>query len=294
MVAPADAIGPCTRAEYGALLALLDQEFIFGKDRRLSLAQRFPAALDPERPQNILVARADGAVASALALKRFDWITAERSWHAAMIGLVYTRPDRRGRGGAGALLQEAQTRLARAGVEFAVLWTGQPGFYARSGWIGADCGVLGSAQGALAGPAPPAPAPDADSIARAEALRQRYAPQRVARDMASYATLPPPAEQIELLLEDGAYALVGRRQTHGYLYELVGAPDAWAALWSRLGARYRALTLNLRQDTPLQRWLSAQAAIDWQPQRLAMWLPLTAPARTAPFSDWYIPFLDRI
>jgi predicted N-acetyltransferase YhbS len=294
MVAPADAIAPCTGAEFEALLARLDQEFIFGKGRRLSLAQRFPEVLDPARPQNLLVVREHGLAASALALKRFDWITPGRSWRAAMIGMVYTRPERRGRGSAGALLQAAQQSLAREGVEFAVLWTTQPGFYARLGWIGADCGVLGSLEAAGADPAPRPAAPDAAAIARAEALRRRYAPQRVARSAASYAALPPPAEQLELLIEGEACALLGRRGQQGYLYEFSGAPHAWPALWARLLARCRALTLNLQQDAAAQRWLSAQGAIRWQPQRLAMWLPLSAAARTARFSDWYIPFLDRI
>jgi predicted N-acetyltransferase YhbS len=294
MVAPAAAIAPCTRAEYEALLALLDQEFIFRKGRLLSLERRLPEALDRARPENILVAREHGTAASALTLRYFDWITPGRNWRAAMIGMVYTRPDRRGRGSASALLQAAQARLTREGVEFAVLWTAQPGFYARSGWIGADCGVLGSADTAGADPASAAVAPDAAAITLAEELRQRYAPQRVARSAASYAALPPPAEQLELLLENDACALVGRRERHGYLYEFIGAPDKYALLWSRLSARYRSLTLNQQQGTPSQRWLSAHAAIHWQSQQLAMWLPLSAPARMARFSEWYIPFLDRI
>lgn len=294
MVAPAPAIASCTGGDFDALLTLLDQEFIFGRGRRLSLKQRFPATLRPQHPENILLARMEDAVVSALAVKPFTWITPERRWHAAMIGLVYTRPDWRGRGTASALMRAAQAKLEQEGFDFAVLWTRQPGFYARLGWIGADCGMLGSVQAATPGVTPPQAAPDAADIAWIETLRPDYAPERAERSDMNYAAVMPPAERLELLRGDSAYAIVGCGDGHGYLYDMLGGAGELPALWATLAARYRTLWLNLQRGSAAERFLSARSGINWQPQQLAMWLPLAAAARGARFADWYVPFLDRI
>jgi len=180
MVEPAPSIAPCSSGEYDALLALLDLEFIFGKGRRLSLQQRFPAVLNRQRPQAILLAKAQNLIVSALAIKAFDWITPERSWRAAMVGMVYTRPEWRGRGMASVLLQAAQQRMRQESYDFAVLWTAQPDFYARLGWIGADCGVLGVAQTAAPAATQTAAAPDAAARRSGNADRRATARNRKA------------------------------------------------------------------------------------------------------------------
>ena len=294
MVAPRPTISSCGGGEFDALLPLLDQEFIFGKGRKLSLRQRFPDVLNRHRPQNILIASVEGGIASALATKPFAWITTGRRWRAAMIGMVYTRPGMRGQGTAGALMRATQTKLGQEGADFAVLWTSRPDFYARLGWSGIDSGILGSVRPALPdAPTAAMPAPTSD-INWIEALRSRHAPERAERTEKTYASLLPPAERLELLRGDNAYAIVGSSDGHAYLYEILGDAAELPALWARLAARYPTLYLNLQRGSPAECFLSAQAGIDWQAQRLAMWLPLTAAARNAPFADWYIPFLDRI
>ena len=285
---------PCGREEYDAALALLDQEFIFGRGRRLSLQRRFPAVFDRLHPQNIFLSHAHGAIVSALVIKPLVWITPDRTWRAAMIGMVCTRPDSRGMGSASALLQAAQARLAGEGFDFAVLWAAQPGFYARLGWLGADCGSLGTLKMTAHDTSETLPPPDAQAITFVESLRRRCAPERAERSDASYATLLPHAGQLELLRGDSAYAIVGRQGDHGYLYEMTGAAGEYATLWARLATRYRSLYLNVQHGSAAECFLSGHQGIEWRPQQLAMWLPLAAAARDAPFSRWYIPFLDRI
>ena len=284
----------CSVADFDALLPLLDQEFIFARGRRFSLQQRFPAALDRRHPQNIQLASIAGIIASALVTKPATWVTPERSWRAAMIGMVYTRPELRGRGTASALLRATQAKLAQEGFEFAMLWAAQPDFYNRLGWLGIDCGSLGSVHAAAPDASQAAMPPGAADIAWIEALRPQYAPERAERAENAYATLLPHANRVELLRGDAAYAIVGCDNGRGYLYEMLGDLGGLPALWTRLAARYPALYLNLRRGAPEQRFLSNQAGITWQPQRLAMWLPLSRAARAARFADWYVPFLDRI
>jgi len=154
--------------------------------------------------------------------------------------------------------------------------------------------MLGRMRTASPGAAVPAMPAPSSAIEWIEALRSRHAPERAERTEKTYASLYPPAERLELLRSDGAYAIVGSSDNQAYLYEILGDEAEFPALWARLAVRFPALYLNLRRGTPAERFLSAQPGITWQSQRLAMWLPLSATSRNTPYADWYIPFLDRI
>jgi predicted N-acetyltransferase YhbS len=291
MVAPA-LIRPCMPAELPALVGLLDEEFIFSKGRSVSLAQRFPTALHAENCSNILLACHGEEIAAAIAIKRFDWIAPERSWRGAMIGTVYTRPAERGKGLASQLLRAAEQRLRADGTAFAVLWTAQPDFYRRLGWTSSDCGVFGtyvSAGGTAAGCTPAAPG-------AVDALRLRSPGAHIRRDSASYRTLPPPAERLDMLASAAgtAYAIYGIQADRAYVYEFGGDPAAYAPLWQDICSDHRTIYINERRGGIAQQWLASIPGISWRDQALAMWLPLAEPACARHYADWYVPFLDRI
>ena len=201
------AIRAATPADLAQLLPLLDEEFVFAKGRRLSLAQRFPTRFAAERRAQQLLLAVDGQqIAAALAIRRFDWRDGEEIFSGAMIGAVYTRPPYRGQGLASRLLQEAAQRLRQEGVDFAVLWTDQPAFYARLGWQSADCGLLGSLKLAPSAPALPAGVhalPLSSAQAQVEALRRSCLPALTLRTPGDYRQLPLPADQF---IDQGAVA----------------------------------------------------------------------------------------
>ncbi|MBI2315609.1 MAG: GNAT family N-acetyltransferase [Betaproteobacteria bacterium] len=272
-------------------LALLDQEFIFSRGRTISLSIRFAGAVS-QPDARFLAARCDGRIESLLLLRPFRWITPALVYRAVMIGLVWTRPEVRGRGHAGALLAHAAQMLRAGSFDFAVLWTTRPEFYARAGWIAADCGVLGHRRGRAGATATH---DDARALWPAiHSLREAEGGERVARTPASYATLLAPATEHDAAIEGGAYALVGRAGATGYVYEIGGQIGGLPALWRSLCGRYGELFLNVRRSSPAHERLAAQPATAWQDQHLAMWLPLSARARAVHFHDWYIPFVDHI
>ena len=291
MVAPA-LIRPCTPAELPALVALLDEEFIFSKGRSVSLARRFPTVLQAQNCPNILLACRGEEIAAAIAVKRFDWIAPERNWHGAMIGMVYTRPAERGQGLASQLLRAAEERLRADGTDFAVLFTAQPEFYRRLGWTSADCGVFGTYTG-TGGSVAGCTAAHAGAI---EALRLRSPGAHMLRDSAGYRTLPLPAERLELLAspDGGSYAIYGVQADRAYVYEFGGAPSGYAALWQDICATARTVYINECRDSAAQQWLSNIPGIGWREQALAMWLPLADPDSERHYARWYIPYLDRI
>lgn len=291
MVAPVE-IRHCTPAELPALIALLDEEFIFFKGRSVSLAQRFPAALNAANCPNILLACRSADIAAAIVIKRFDWITPERSWRGAMIGMVYTRAAERGQGLASQLLRAAQEQLLADGTAFAVLFTAQPEFYRRLGWTTADCGVFGTYAGG-GGVAAGCTAAAPDVI---EALRVRGADPHLRRDSASYRTLPLPAERLEMRISpcQAAYAIYGVQAERAYVYEFGGAPSGYAKLWQDVCAAARTVHVNAHQGGALQQWLARVPGIAWREQKLAMWLALSEQDLARHFADWYVPLLDRI
>ena len=296
MVAPAR-IRPCAPEELPALVALLDAEFVFGKGRSISLARRFPALLGAANCRNVLVASRGEGIDACIAVKRFDWIAPGRSWRGAMIGLVYTRPAERGQGLATQLLRAAQEQLRAGGTAFAVLFTAQPAFYRRLGWIGADRGVFGTCSapaGSGAGGADTGCTPaDAQAI---EAMRTNAREARMARDETAYRALPLPAERLEKRASIGsaAYAIYGVRADDAYVYEFGGEASGYALLWQDICAGARRIHVNARRGSAAQRWLANLPGIAWREQALAMWLPLAEPASAAHFSEWYVPYLDRI
>lgn len=289
-------------ADLARLVPALDQEFVFGKGRQISLAQRFPGVYCAENADYIFVNGAS-EIASALVCKKFDLAHDGGHWCGAMIGAVYTRAQNRRAGLAGNLLAFAARTLAERAVDFAVLWTGRPAFYAAQGWQSADNGVLGEDNSAGAGgdidaEVTSVPAHSIDA-GRVERIRLNSRGGIAARSDADYRRLPLPAEAVELLLweaggERAAYALLGSHAETGILYEMTGHPDGFSPLWRAVRRGRARLLVNDENGSPSQRWLAQHAGLSWQPKPLAMWLPLSARIDMARMARWYIPYFDRI
>lgn len=286
------------------VLAPLDREFVFGKGRRISLARRFPTVYCADNAENIFLAEQENEVLSALACKRLNLQCAGRRRRGAMIGTVYTVPQRRGEGLASRLLERAAASLRDAGCEFAVLWTAKPAFYAHLGWLAADHGVLGEFNNDTQPDTPmrhvtrePAHACDSAHIER---IRGRWCECLTPRRADDYRQLPLPAEAVDLLLwrngtAQAAFALVGNANDGlGIVYELIGDADGFAALWSEAGRGYRRVLVNDVRGSPSQRWLARHTDLAWQEKPLAMWLPLAADLDMAQLVQWHIPYFDRI
>jgi len=294
-----------TAAEMPALCAMLDREFISDRGRTISLSRRFPSTLGIGNVDNILLALVAGETAAALLSRPFSWQFQGKRYKGAMIGAVCTGAAYRGQGLATLLLGYAASRFQEQGIEFAVLWSTQHGFYEKSGWICLDHGMFGdSGERNHVGSAlaevevrPLSPAEDS----RLDAISARYMPGKVARSLADWEQLPVPAERVDALLwkRDGkvaAYALAGRAGTTAFVYEMAGDEEGFSAIWRMLASSCARILVNDHPRHESCRWLSAHAGIAWENKRLAMWLPLSVELKAAPqtFADWYISYFDRI
>ena len=284
-------IAPCEGPERDTAIALLDGEFIHSRSRSVSLRERF-APVWASADSLLLAARSAHAIESLLLVRPFRCIAGGQTCRAAMVGLVWTRPESRGRGYGGALLRAAGERLAQQGYAFGALWSARPEFYARAGWIAADCGVLGRIRATASQPGPDQPIP-LEAWSDIEALRSAEGSPRVERAPASYRMLLPPSDRIETICLSRSYAIVGRHGTRAYLLDCGGPADD-SGLRNALRSRYAELWLNLRRDCPAHRALASEPSISWEAQRLACWLPLARGFDSSIFRNWYIPFFDRI
>lgn len=281
------AFSRCTSGELPALAAGLDEEFIVGRGRTLSLALRFPRELGVSSLEDVFVARESGTIVAAIVVKRFRWVVPEREYAGAMLGMVWTAPEKRGAGWGSQLLSHVGDALQQ-NADFAVLWTTNPAFYSRAGWISADHGCLGHIDGHGGKPAART-AIDFESI-RAIWRRQ---PQRVERDASWQPPLPPSAESLELFEGTAAYAIVGRREQTLYCYEMLGDDSGFARILDGMRASCTALYFNENAGSCAYAWLSRQG-IHWEKKPLAMWLPARKRDASGVCGDWYIPWLDRI
>jgi len=294
-------IHPCRADELERLIPLLDEEFIFGKGRSISLRQRFPTVFCLNNLHNIIVCTDGEQIVSALAMRQFDWREGDEIFKGAMLGAVYTHPARRGEGWASRLLGTAAMQLRESGVDFGVLWTGQPSFYARLGWEAADCSILAEVEPEeliLPPTGKVAHLSVGECSAPLEKVRQRCLNSMTLRRPEDYRQMPLPAENMDVLWceDEGrvAYALRGRKEDTGFLYELVGDEACFSALWREACRGYRQVYVNDRADSPSSRWLTNHAGITWKRKNLAMWLPLSKRLDMSRLRQWYVPYFDRI
>ncbi len=285
-----------------SVTSMLDEEFVFRKQRTLSFSRRFPGVFCPDNASNTFVVRDQERILSSVTVKRARLLFHRRVLEFAMVGGVCTMPDARGNGLASCILRHLGLVLAEEGVDFAVLWTTSPGFYERLGWQAADNSVFGT----LVRRFPKVSAPEVShgplvpqDMVLLEAIRACILPGRVIREAVDYQTIPLPAEEVERFAVEeasgwSAYALVGRLNDTGYVYEVVGETEALPSIWAAIGDAYQTVYVNDCAGSPSARWLDTQELVCFTPKNLAMWRIISSRIAMEQIQDLYVPFLDRI
>jgi GNAT superfamily N-acetyltransferase len=277
---------PLAPADLPELVSRLDAEFIGGRGRSVSLAARFPLLFDARNAGNIWTIRDAGCLAAALVIRRFTWIDGKRDYRAAMIGMVWTEQAQRGKGLASGLLEHA-AKVLKSDTDFAVLWTAQPDFYARLGWVRGDNASFGEINGSDR-----ARSGEPVAFERVRGLWEAQA-RRAVRGPDWNPPLPLPATSLEMFVADKAYAIAGRLGDKLYCHELCGDATDFPLVLDRLRESCKTLCFNERSGSAACVWL-AQSGVAWQTKPLAMWLPLRDGSGVDAARDWYVPWLDRI
>lgn len=278
-------------AEAPEAIELFDQEFIFSRGRSISFAQRFGDVFSV--PECFVVAGGVAAdMVGALLVRPFSWTDGAREWRGAMIGLVCTKAQFRGRGYAAGLLAAAEARCRALDLDFGVLWAVRDALYVGRGWVRSDRGMLGVQRGGQAGAVPVPPSAAENLVSAAHALHEVREGPRVNRRLSNYRHLLPPAEHVAVVVEGDSFALCGCHNRTGYVYDIVGTSRDMPGLWRRLAAQFGDIYVNVEMGTSAHRWLEAHAGLEWSKQSLAMWKLLRPDP--IPFAAWHVPFMDRI
>jgi predicted N-acetyltransferase YhbS len=129
---------PASPAEFAEALDFIDRVFRPGQKGRFFFQRNYPHAYQPQYAGRILLVRDQGAIAGCLAVHPLTLRLEEVRLVAGGIGAVGTDPERRGQGIMSALLEEAITRMKKAGYPLSVLW----GDRQRYGWFGWERGGM--------------------------------------------------------------------------------------------------------------------------------------------------------
>lgn len=247
----------------------MDNEFLRARNRHGSIEKRFPSLIRRQDPGNIFVARTQRGIASVLVTHDTP-IDASRV--VRQVGLVSTKPEYRNQGLASALLQFAQSTMTRDGVRHGLLWTTAHPFYAKLGWLIGDLSCLTSVQGYRQIESKTPEAIDTSRARQADAIRHEWEPNALPRSHDTWLTIPPHADEVELILDDDGYALIGKKNETGYLYEMCGPQHSWPVLWGRVRSRYRYIIANGKSGSAWVRWMSRTNDAEWRHNPLAMHL----------------------
>ena len=272
-------------------LALMDDEFLRARNRHGSIEKRFPSLIRRQDPGNLFIARTQRGIASVL-VTHDTQIDAFRV--VRQVGMVSTKPEYRKRGIASALIQFAQSSMARDGVRFALLWTNAHPFYARLGWWISDLSCVTSVQGCRQIESRTSYEIDIARVRQADAIRHEWKRDALPRSNETWSTVPPHADEVELILDDYGYALIGKKNGTGYLYEMCGPQHSWPILWKRLRSRYRYIIANGQSGSAWVRWMSRENDAVWRHNPLAMHLAPATIARSGSASMPHFSVIDRI
>jgi predicted N-acetyltransferase YhbS len=289
----------CSPGHRSQALSLANDVFVVNRKRSRSLVHSFPNVFAPDADADLFVARSGDAIVATVLIRRFKWAWQGRIMNAAMLGWVCTVPEVRGQGIASDLLQHIQTTLRSDRLDFAVLWTTIPEFYARLGWQGDDAScVLTLGRQSVESGASVELIDQSRHHARLDCLRS-CAEGYVLRSPQDYLAIPPAVDEVRCCAIKGldrdvrAYTLFGRCSECAWIYEAHGAHEEIARMAAFIAATAAEVRVNTNPADAAYTAFSSLTLGEPQPQRQTMWLPLSASLPCC-LRNWYVPVLDRI
>ena len=277
---------------------LVDQVFVRDRSRSGSMLNRYPGLFPAENWRNLFTAWYDGQLIGTAAAKEISGAINGCAVHGAMVGLVAVRPEFRGRGFVAKLITTVSHVLASRSLDFSVLWTTAPGFYASTGWFPSDLGVFGQLKNANWSECPLATPSLSESLKEIERVRKIWQPMHFSRNELDYSAVPASVDRVTCLRafnDDGdeAYAIVGIKENIGSVYEIVGSRQCYQELWDEIVSRFSVVYVNDWEGSPSFEWMCRNTQLVWNRQSLAMWMISKQPSETTTMS-MHIPYFDRI
>lgn len=289
--------------ELPEIISLLDNEFIYSKNRSISLQKRFPGLLVTENAQNLYVACDQAKLVSIVGVKHFRYHLGHELYKGAMIGGVFTRPSHRGKGYASKLMRHVGGELEKEGVDFVVLWTTIHQFYDQLGYSVRDTGcktILNTAE--YLGNAKDQTydfekAKEPTSFKAVDDLRIRASNNSwIERDLSQYSAIPIPAEATNVitisrnLVLEGYFIYGTNTSDCIYLYEAYAIKPLGGLVLSYLARTEHSKKRIFLNHTALNSFYE-DSDLAWENQNLTM---IKSFRREIYLDLVYIAFMDRI
>lgn len=289
---------PCIGKMAEAFAAFADRVFLRARGLPGSVATRYPMAFQPGTATIYVQLAYDQSPVSGMCRRDFVLTTENgRALRGTMIGLVGTNPDARGRGHASRILAEIENDCRLDRRDFMVLWSRNHTFFEGLGWVRAGHSLFGKIELPLSSHVPESVhrgQPEAASIGAAEHICREFGHRIINRPKEAWFTRPMQCDQVELVLTDRAYVLLGHSSSGpSVLFEMIGDEFAFEALWLAVASTSSSLFVNAALGGPSQGWLEAAGAT-LNPTRLAHWKRLGSFAEDVSFEGFDIPFFDRV
>lgn len=291
-------LAECDSKSLTAFVNLVDNVFLHSKSRSGSMLQRYPGLFLAENFGNLHTAWCGDKLAGAIAVRKFGMKIDGNVMNGAMVGTVCVNPDFRGLGIGSKLVEQVTEKILSAELDFSVLWTMAPNFYARHGWMPSDRGVIGE----LCNSTISNVAISDDGLQTfwelIDRIRIRWESQYVARTLHDYRATPGSVENVYAIIEgvegtNDAYAIVGAQGATGVVYEMVGNPNLFHSLWEKIDSKFENIIVNDSLGSASHRWLCQNSRLKWKRQNQAMWIGYPQDA-SVPLSQLHVPYFDRI
>ena len=232
---------PVRPEELGQTLALVNKVFRTGVDQDMSTD--YPLVFAPGNLDNLRVVSEGGSIFSHAAMARRELREHGCALPVSMICAVATDPERRRRGAASRIMENAVEAMAARGDAFGLLWTGPArDFYRRLGWevVGSN-GWAYQVEPELAGrfeqPLPVRPMRGDTDLEWIMEIHEAQ-PRRSTRTRAEYrALLGLPKSEVWVAEERGrveGYLVVARAYNKSGVVEWGGTPGALSSLLARV------------------------------------------------------------
>lgn len=294
----------CLPGDLKKLIRPLDEEFVFSKNRKISLAKRFNDLFSKDNCQNILAGKIGNEIVSCLAIRPFKYFLKGEILKGAIIGCVFTKKTHRGLGFGRALVKEANRVLEKRRFDFAVLWTTLGNFYKENGWFLFDNGFFG----VLKKQAPKDKRRDYKAVICLKKdfqtinYLQRKSPSHIIRGLKSYDNLPLPATQLRIAKlffknkVDG-YIIFGieKEKKETYVYEVFSKNEKYDIyLDFLLSYKFNNIFINSHEKNGFKLFLDKKRIIEWEKQKLRMFKIVNKKINKKALEDIHVSFFDKI
>jgi GNAT superfamily N-acetyltransferase len=286
--------------EQAKLIQALDLEFIHQRGRSGSVHDRYSQLFSSGAETDHVVLHDRVGIAANCSLRPFTYRFEAHSIQGCMFGLVWVRPDIRGRGWGRKVLQHAEEKARGAGAAFGVLWSSIVGFYERDGWFRSDhtAYAVVEKQPFVASAAKADRRELKAEWERIENIRRHTNRGYVERDALAYAFTPLGAETVSLFVHDSdkqleTYALVGESREAISIYEVGGNAPRVEHILNAVVCSSRLLHINaIKTDSVVEQYRAHGIILTPQAKALIKRF-CKGPAREE-MQLWSFPYFDWI